>query len=168
MAVVYLALGVNLGDRAANLAEARSRLAERVYITKVSRVYETAPWGILDQPDFLNQAVQGETDLDPFELLTFVKRIERDMGRDPTAIRYGPRPIDIDILFYDDLELATDALVIPHPELAHRAFVLAPLADIAPDLHIPATNCTVAERLTQVDLSGVWLFEPKAANENDN
>ena len=168
MAVVYLALGVNLGDRAANLVEARSRLAERVHITKTSRVYETAPWGILDQPDFLNQVVQGKTDLDPFELLAFVKGIEREMGRDPTAIRYGPRPIDIDILFYDDLALSTETLTIPHPEMADRAFVLAPLADIAPDLRIPAANCTVAERLTQIDLSGVWLFDPKANYEEDH
>ncbi|NOX61593.1 MAG: 2-amino-4-hydroxy-6-hydroxymethyldihydropteridine diphosphokinase [Chloroflexi bacterium] len=159
MATVYLSLGTNLGDRAANLEEARRRLGPRVRVKKVSPIYETAPWGILDQPDFLNQVVEGETRLSPFDLLAFVKAIERDMGRDPSEVRYGPRPIDIDILFYDDLEQTSETLTIPHPELAERAFTLVPLADLAPDLYIPAAECTVAERLKQLDLSGIRRYD---------
>ncbi len=155
MANILLALGGNLGRRCENLARARALLAQSLTIHAVSPLYETEPWGVIDQPDFLNQALLAETDLTPAALLTLVKRIEMEMGRDFSTIRYGPRPIDIDILGYDDLILRSPGLTIPHPRLPERAFVLAPLNDIAPDWVHPVLGLTVEEMLAQVDVSGV-------------
>ncbi len=158
--IVYLGLGSNLGDRAANLAAARRALASQVRLLAASPVYETAPWGYTDQPDFLNQVLQAETDLDPFALLDHLKALELRLGRQPT-FRYGPRSIDIDLLLYDDLVLETERLTLPHPELAKRAFVLVPLADLAPDLAHPALGQRVSELLAAVDRSGVWPYAPQ-------
>lgn len=151
---IYLALGTNLGDRAANLWAARDGLAPKVRVTAASPVYETAPWGYPDQPAFLNQTLEAATDLEPGELLTYVKELEVRLGRTP-SFRYGPRVIDIDVLFYDEQAVQTPALEIPHPRLAERAFVLAPLADLAPELRHPVTGRTVAEMLAGLDRSGV-------------
>jgi 2-amino-4-hydroxy-6-hydroxymethyldihydropteridine diphosphokinase len=123
-----------------------------------SPVYETKPWGYTDQPAFLNQAVAGEANLSPVDLLTHLKKIETTLGRKPT-FRYGPRQIDIDILFYDDLILQTPALILPHPRLHERAFVLAPLADIAPNLVHPGLGKSVRELLAEADRTGVELFQ---------
>lgn len=128
---IYLGLGSNLGDRDAHLRSALARLAETVRITRVSAVWDTAPLLVEDQPRFHNIVVEGLTRLDPVALLHEAKRIERELGRVPGP-RYGPRPVDIDILLYDDLILETPELTIPHPQLANRAFALAPLAEIAP------------------------------------
>ena len=117
--VVYLGLGSNLGDRQANLAEALQSLRGHVRIERVSPVYETEPAHVTDQPRFLNLAVKGVTTLEPDALLTVIKRIQARMGR-RLAERYGPRPIDIDILFFGDRVLATDALEVPHPRVAER------------------------------------------------
>lgn len=136
MTQVYLGLGSNLGDREANLREALRRLGEQVALDSVSALYETPPLGPPDQPWYLNAACCGGTELGPRELLTFIKDIERGMGREPT-VRWGPRVIDIDILFYDSLILHTPELVIPHPGIPDRSFVLAPLTDIAPKLIHP-------------------------------
>jgi len=136
MARVYLGLGSNLGDRKANLREALRRLEERVSIHAVSALYETSPLGPLDQLWYLNAACQGTTELKPKELLAFAKGIEQGMGRVPT-VRWGPRIIDIDILFYDGLILRTSDLVIPHPGIPDRPFVLVPLGDIAPEFVHP-------------------------------
>ena len=139
---IYLALGANLGDRGASLRSAIERLRDAVAVERMSSVYETEPAYLLDQPRFLNMALRGHTTLDPYALLAFLKRIERDMGR-AAGPRYGPRVIDLDILLYDSLALATADLTIPHPRMAERPFVLAPLAEIAPELVPPGWNCSI-------------------------
>ena len=140
--IVYLALGANLGDRSASLRTAVERLRDAVAVERMSSVYETEPAYLLDQPHFLNMALRGRTTLDPHALLAFLKRIERDMGR-AAGPRYGPRTIDLDILLYDSLALATAQLTLPHPRMAERPFVLAPLAEIAPELVPPGWNRSI-------------------------
>ncbi len=158
-----LSLGSNLGDRLANLAAARSALAEIGQPGAASSIYETEPWGYTDQPDFLNQVVFLSTTLSPEELLTAVKEIETRLGRQPT-FRYGPRSMDIDILFYDDLVLNSAGLIIPHPRLASRAFVLAPLLELAPDFVHPARRQTIRQLASQVDTSTVHRLEQPPAS----
>jgi 2-amino-4-hydroxy-6-hydroxymethyldihydropteridine diphosphokinase len=150
----YIALGTNLGDRLANLLSARQALPPDVRVLASSPIYKTPPWGVLDQPDFFNQVIQVETDLSPKKLLAHLKRLEVELGRVP-SIRFGPRLIDMDILFFDDLCLDITGLTIPHPRLAERAFVLVPLADLAPELRHPCSGKTVAEMLAQIDASGI-------------
>jgi 2-amino-4-hydroxy-6-hydroxymethyldihydropteridine diphosphokinase len=154
---VYLGLGSNLGDRLVNLQAACSALTPYACIFSASPVYETAPWGYTDQPAFLNQVLGVETDLSPVELMATLKQVEADLGR-ISSFRYGPRLIDLDILFYDDLVLVTPGLVIPHPRLAERAFVLVPLAGLAPGLRHPVIGKTVSELLASVDASEVRTF----------
>jgi 2-amino-4-hydroxy-6-hydroxymethyldihydropteridine diphosphokinase len=155
--LVYLALGSNLGDRAANLRAAIERLAPGLNVRRQSCIYETEPWGYADQPAFLNMVVEADTRLDPDSLLTFLKNIEAEMGREAT-FRNGPRLIDLDILFYDNLVLDTPPLVIPHPRLHERAFVLVPLADLAPEFLHPLLGETILHLLMQADLKGVARF----------
>ena len=152
--VVYLALGTNLGDRMANLRAALSALPPEVNVLVCSPVYETPPWGYPHQPAFLNQVVKAETNLPPLELLAFLKGIEAQMGRQAT-FRDGPRVIDLDILFYNDLVHETPALSIPHPRMAGRAFVLIPLADLAPSLSHPVLGLKIQEMLADVDRTGI-------------
>ena len=154
---VYIALGTNLGDRAPNLRAALAALSPATRVLVVSPVYETPPWGYSDQPAFLNQVAQAETDLSPHELLADLKRLEGELGRQP-SFRNGPRLIDLDILFYDDLVLDSPPLVIPHPRIPERAFVLVPLADLAPNLQHPVSGKTVRELLQAVDRSGIRPF----------
>ena len=156
--LVYLALGTNLGDRLANLTSAIQALPPTLQPLAASRVYETPPWGYLDQPAFLNQVVQAQTELAPLDLLSWLKRLESDLGRQP-GLRYGPRLIDLDILLYDDLQLETPTLTIPHPRLGERAFVLVPLADLAPDLRPAGMGQAVSEMLAGLDRTGIELFE---------
>jgi len=158
MPIVYLALGTNLGDRPANLRAAIDALPPHVRVLAESPVYETPPWGVTDQPAFLNMALKGETYLAPSALLTHLKHLETQLGRTP-SIRYGPRQIDMDILFYDDMRLDTPELTIPHPRLHERTFVLVPLSDIAPDLVHPLLRKTVAELRAGCDTSGIKRFE---------
>lgn len=155
--IIYLALGTNLGDRRANLRAAIAALPPTVTVLVESPIYETPPWGITDQPAFLNMALKGETLLAPLALLSLLKRRETQLGRTP-SIRYGPRQIDMDILFYDSLILDTPELVIPHPRLQERAFALVPLADIAPDYYHPVLEKTVGEMLASCDTSGMKLY----------
>ncbi len=151
---VYIALGANLGDRQSNLLQALQRIRARASVEKVSACYETKPVGYLAQPDFLNMACLISTEASPLELLGFLKQIERQMGRQ-TSFRGAPRPIDLDILLYDDLVMESPELTIPHPRMSERAFVLAPLADIAPYLVHPILRLTVAEMLQRTDRSGL-------------
>lgn len=153
----YLALGTNLGDRPANLRAAVAALPPAVRVTAVSPIYETPPWGFTDQPAFLNMAVRGKTNLPPLALLDFLKTLETDLGR-RQSFRWGPRLIDLDILFYADLTLDTPPLTLPHPRLHERAFVLIPLADIAPALVHPVLQKTIAELLPGCDTTGIRLF----------
>ena len=134
---IVLALGGNVGDKAGNLRRALGAIASEpgIRLTAVSRFYRTAPWGKTDQDWFVNACALGVTRLAPEALLERMKALERDLGR-VSAERWGPRIIDIDLIAYGDIALKTERLTLPHPELFNRAFVLAPLADIAPDLMI--------------------------------
>jgi len=159
--LVYLALGSNLGIRSKNLENARNALEMQGWLKESSPIYETPPWGIVDQPAFLNQVVKIETNLSPVKLLSFLKQLEIKLGRTP-AERYGPRLIDIDILFYNNEIVNRRKLKIPHPRLAERAFVLVPLADLAPLLRHPASQKTVSEMLSQVDSAGIRRYPGRA------
>jgi 2-amino-4-hydroxy-6-hydroxymethyldihydropteridine diphosphokinase len=150
VARVYLGLGSNLGDRAANLREAARRLAEKVTLLRVSSLYETEPWGVTDQPKFLNAACAADTGLSPQELLQFTQSIELDLGRVRSA-RWGPREIDIDILLYDDLVIETRDLTVPHPRLRERAFVLVPLVEIAPEMIHPGNRQSMQDLMARCE-----------------
>lgn len=156
---VYLSLGANLGDRRGNLAAAIQRLRDGIELHHISSVYETEPMGYLDQPRFLNIVCCGKTWLSAEELLQFVKSIEVALGRQP-SFRNGPRPIDIDILLYDNLRTQQENLIIPHPCLAERTFVLVPLAEIAPHVIDPVSGRTAEELLSSVSQDGVKKIAP--------
>lgn len=158
MITVYLALGTNLGDRLANLNAALDLLSRTIVLGPRSKIYETPPWGYTDQPAFLNMAVKCETDLDAASLLKRLKQIEAQVGR-MESFRWGPRQIDIDILFYDDLVLESESLTIPHPLLHERAFVLVPLVDIAPDFVHPVLKKTARELLASVSADYIRQWE---------
>jgi len=157
---VFIALGSNIGDRADNLAMAVNDLQEFVEKIEKSSIYETPPWGVLEQPAFLNQVIRGTTKLSPMKLLGSVKKIESEMGRVKT-VRNGPRIIDLDILLYDDLQLCVPNLTIPHARMCERAFVLVPLAEIAPQRVIPGTGHSVEYFLVESDKTGIHKFTKK-------
>jgi len=148
--IVYIGLGSNLGDREANLRTAREQIAAPdLRVLRESSIYETAPRDIEDQPWFLNQVIECETDLFPRQLLARLKKIERAMGR-KHRIAKGPREIDLDILLYGDAVVKSPELEVPHPRLSERRFVLEPLAELAPDKKHPGTRRTVREMLAGV------------------
>ena len=157
MKTTYIALGTNLGDRLANLRSAIESFAPELRVTRESTIYETPPWGFTDQPAFLNMVIEAETNLDPRALLVYLKKKEDELGR-VKNFRNGPRLIDLDILFYDDLIMNEENLIIPHPRLHQRAFVLMPLADIAPELEHPLLEKTIIELLQDVDTSEITPF----------
>lgn len=151
----YIAMGANLGDRAATLAAAAEQLGriDGVTVTAVSALIETAPvGGPADQPAYLNGAVAAETTLTPERLLAELQSIEREFGRDRGAeARWGPRTCDLDILLMDDVVMDTPELTIPHPRLHERAFVLGPLMELAPAARHPVLNRTIAELLAELE-----------------
>lgn len=150
----YVALGANIGNREENLVAAVRLLCESgCDVAGVSSLYATKPVGVTDQPDFLNAVVAVKTDLNPHDLLATCRRIEHELGRQRT-IRWGPRVIDIDILLYEGAAVDEKELIIPHPRMLERAFVLVPLAEVAPDVDVGG-GLTACEALTRIDLSGV-------------
>jgi len=160
MAEVYVALGSNLGDRERNLASAHEALGrEALTVERVSSIYETDPWGAANQGRYLNQVVRGTTRLAPHDLLAQLLDIERALGRDRTnAERFGPRVIDLDILLYEGVTVNEPDLHIPHPRMMERAFVLVPLAEIAPALSIGGVP--VKDALARLDQTGVKQYKP--------
>ena len=156
MSRVFLGLGTNLGDRRQNLSRAIAALSARVRLLRQSSVYETKAWGFTDQADFLNQVIEIETDLTPLRLLNFIKKTETALGR-VQNFRWGPRLIDIDILFFDNLVRSTQKLQIPHPRISERAFVLVPMAELEPDFVHPVLNETIRELLNKTDTDEVRL-----------
>jgi len=154
----YLGLGSNLGDRQANLDRALALLSQRLRLEKVSSIYDSEPVGDIEQPRFLNMVCEVNTHLTPQGLLALAKGIESKLGRaGPSG---APRTIDIDLLFYGDQVIETPELVIPHPRLTERAFVLVPLVEIAPDLVHPVSGKTIKELLKAAkEVQGVFKWE---------
>jgi 2-amino-4-hydroxy-6-hydroxymethyldihydropteridine diphosphokinase len=153
----FLGFGTNLGDRKKNLAYALNTLNDRpdLAVLRTSSIYETEPWGLADQPRFLNMVAEIETSIPPDELLERVKKLERDMGREDGP-RFGPRLIDIDILLLEDQVVDQPDLIVPHASLHERAFVLVPLAELAPEIVHPVLNTTIGSLAENVDgLDGV-------------
>ena len=146
MSVAYLALGSNLGNRVQNLREALAAFPPLINVVSISPVYETEPQYVKDQLYFYNAAIKVHTELRPRELLLHLKHIEEKIGRTPT-VPNGPRLIDLDILLYDDVVMSSPTLTIPHPRMHERAFVLSPLADIAPNVLHPVLRKEVRELL---------------------
>ena len=162
MAQALLGLGGNVGDVRATLDAAVARLADGKDVTLLARScdYQTPPWGVTDQPPFINLAILVETALSPHALLTRALNVERALGRDRSqGERWGPRPVDIDLLTYDDLALEAAGLTLPHPRLFERAFVLVPLAEIVPD-HVIAGR-RVRDALAAIDTAGVQKLPPR-------
>ena len=158
----YLSLGANLGNREETLQEAVRRIgaAESVELTAVSSVYETEPWGKLDQPRFLNLAVAVETTLSPEALLALAQKIEKELGR-VRHERWGARTIDIDILCFEGVERNTPDLTLPHPYMTERAFVLVPLAEIAPTLTVKGKTVEAWRQATEDQ--GIVLYKKEEA-----
>ena len=151
----FLGLGGNVGDRAAALRQACRHIAALPFssLSNVSPVYETAPWGFLQQADFLNAVAEVRTSLQPIDLFLAVKNIERALGRRPSE-RNHPRIIDIDVLLYGDLVLNDPRLIIPHPGIPERRFVLQPLADLAPELEHPVLHISIRDMLARCATEG--------------
>lgn len=163
MVTAYLGLGSNVGDREANINKALAELARsgRIGLRRVSSIYETKPVGIENQPDFLNAAAEIETELAPKDLLATIREVERRTGRQKT-FKWGPRAIDIDILLYGDERRIEENLEIPHPEMHRRAFVLTPLAEIAPEVVHPVLGLMVRQLSADVGSKGVRRYRLSA------
>lgn len=155
----FLGLGSNLGDRAATLRAAITALdaAPGVHVTRISSLYETPPWGPVPQGPYLNACIGVETSLSPRALLELGLAIERDHGRE-RAIRWGPRTLDIDLLLYGSDHVDEDGLIVPHPRMAERAFVLVPLSEIAPELEIGGQQ--IPQLLEGLDASEIVRIGP--------
>ena len=159
VAKVYLSLGTNLGDRLKNLQGAVVSLGKLGKIEKLSSIYKTKPWDVPEeQPYYLNQNCQLDTEISSLELLEKIFNIEKKLGRKNKG-DMNPRVIDIDLLLYENTVQRLENLIIPHPEMTKRAFVMIPLAEIAPDLIINGFNETIQEIANDLDFSGVELFK---------
>jgi 2-amino-4-hydroxy-6-hydroxymethyldihydropteridine diphosphokinase len=162
---VFLGLGSNLGDRRLNLQRAIHLLGETMKVERISSVYDTPPMLVVDQPRFLNLVCLVTTQLPPEELLVQLKSIEHQLGR-VAGPRFGPRVIDIDLLFYDELILESPSLTVPHPRISERAFVLLPLCELVPALEHPVLHIEIAALAQAVSHTGVVklgpLFTPTA------
>lgn len=158
MAEAGISLGSNLGDKSATLESALHRLAGAPGVELVARssFYRTEPWGDADQDWFLNACALVRTELSPLELLRLCLAVERELGRDRTkSRRWGPRPIDLDVLFYDDVVLTSEELTLPHPHMFERAFVLVPLAEIAPQQMVSGRS--IHEAAAGMDRTGIYI-----------
>ncbi len=156
---IFLLLGTNVGDVEKNLHNALKALEDnRITIKKKSRPHRTKPWGYTDQPDFLNMAVEVACTCTPAELLTTIKQIETDMGREKAARRWGPRIIDIDIIFFGQQEIAEHNLIIPHPEFFNRPFAIKLLAEIAPEFVPPHSDKKLIELLEGVNCGECEIY----------
>ena len=149
---VYLSLGSNLGDRAANIADAVERLEAIGHVSAVSTLYETSPVEFTDQPWFVNAVAELDTRLDPERLMSLLLDIERAMGRERTHPK-GPRKIDLDILLYDDIEIHSETVDVPHPAMHQRLFVLIPLAELAPAARHPRLQLTASQMLATLPIT---------------
>ena len=155
---VFMGLGSNIGGREQHLRDGIKLLAQSLDVRQASSIYETDPWGYKDQPHFLNMVCRIQTDMPPEELLSFFQKVEQLVGRVHT-FRYGPRVLDVDILTYGDQVIAIPALEIPHPGLADRAFILVPMAEIAPNWEHPVLGKRAAQLLKEVSGShGVRIW----------
>lgn len=164
MHVVFIALGSNIGARERNLIGALELMQPEVHPLECSPIYETPPWGYEDQPEFLNQVIKAQTDFSPADLLEFLKEIESRIGRVET-FRFGPRLIDLDLLFYDEEIIESPPLIIPHPRMENRAFVLKPLADLAPEFIHPVLKLPINELLENADQEGIKIYSPGNCGE---
>ncbi|HET9835534.1 MAG TPA: 2-amino-4-hydroxy-6-hydroxymethyldihydropteridine diphosphokinase [Rhodanobacteraceae bacterium] len=159
MTIAFVALGSNLDDPRAQVLrgfESLSRLPETKLLAR-SRLYRSAPWGVVEQPEFVNAVAEMETSLAPRALLEALLGIERAAGRDRSGAHWGPRVLDLDLLLYDDIVLDEPGLSLPHPHLHERIFVLLPLADLVPDFEVPGRG-RVRELLARVDAAGCTLL----------
>lgn len=154
MAIAYIGIGSNLGDRLQNCMDAVELMGKRgISVKRRSSVYETEPWGVREQPPFLNMVVEAETDLTPLLLLQTLQNIERKVGRE-VSYKWGPRSIDLDILLFDNLVVNEEGLRIPHPLMHERDFVLRPLNEIAPDVNHPLLKKSVRELFQRLAVRG--------------
>lgn len=145
---IYLLLGSNLGGRLQNIQNAEAHLIKRgIIIKQSSSFFESAPWGNEDQPAFINQVLEVQTDLSPQKLLKTALDIEREMGRERDGVLWGPRTIDMDLLFYNQEIIDERGLTLPHPEIQHRRFTLEPFCEISPDFHHPVLQQSMKEIL---------------------
>lgn len=164
VAKVFIGIGSNLGNREKHCSDAIHLLeTSGISVLKRSVMIETKPWGVTDQPEFINMAIEIETDLRPDELLALLKKTERAVGRTDT-VRWGARVIDLDILLYNDSVLKTPQLEIPHPRISEREFVLRPLAEIAPDTIHPVIGKSIRKLLEEINIS----VKPKTQAPNNN